>query len=198
MERLEAEVVPVPRPDTENPLPTQILYSDKEYRGLLWPCTDEESSGTPLLYAGGFPQGKAHLQAPKFITAALPTSAQYPLLFIPGRVLLQAKREMDVVEGKLNKVSRDEYLEIHPEDAAALRLSEGEPVEMAVNGHRLHAKALITDKTHKGTVSSTSLFGQLAEDIQASEYPDPMSKVPGLSISAVTVQKSSTSKPDTT
>ena len=189
MQRLESEAIPVPRPETENPLPTQVLYSDKEYRGLLWPCASQESADTPILYADSFPGGKAHLLVPDFRTVSLPTNSKYPLLLIAGRVLLQPERETEVQKGTLNQVRRDELLEMNPEDAAALGLSEGDPVEVAVNGHRLHARAFISEKTHRGTVSSTYLFGQLAVELQASKDPDPMSKAPGLSISAVRVEK---------
>ena len=120
----------------------------------------------------------------------IPTSDRYPLVFIPGRVLLQSEQEMEVVKGDRNTISREEILQINPEDADGLGLSSGESVELAINGHRLNAKALITNKTHKGTVSSTSLFGQLAVDLQANERPGAMSTVPGLVISAARVAKS--------
>ena len=52
-QRLEGEGILVARPDTDNPLPVQVLYSDKEYRGIQWPCTTRSHIGTPILYADG-------------------------------------------------------------------------------------------------------------------------------------------------
>ena len=187
--KLEAESVLVARPNPDNPMPTQLLYSDKEYRGIQWPCPTEDHSGTPVLYADGFPIGRARLIPPNF-RAAEPTShEEYPLLYVPGRVLLQSERTMAVVKGRLNSIERDELLELSPEDAGSLGIEEGDPVEVVTPCRRLQAKATVVEGSPKGIVSSTFLFGQLAVELEASEEPDAYSKVPGLMVTPVKVAK---------
>ena len=117
---LEAEAVLVARPDPSNPLPIQLLYSDKERPGLQWPCPSQDHEGTPVLYADGFPNGKAKLMAPDFKSAMPPVREGYPFLFVPGRVLLQSQREIEVVKGRSNHIERDELVELSPEDAGNL------------------------------------------------------------------------------
>ena len=186
--RLEAEATLVGRPDPSNPLPIQVLYSEKEHRGLQWPCTGEDHGGTPVLYADGFPRTRARLAAPDF-RAAHPTSDGYQLLYVPGRVLLQSHREMEVVKGSQNQISRDELFELNPEDAADLGVGEGDLVEVGTPRGHVRGKATIREEALRGTVSSTGLFGHLAVELEASEQPDPMSSVPGLAIAPATVAK---------
>ena len=66
MEQLEKEAVKVARPDIDNPLPTQVLYSDKEYKGRIWPSGPDGTPGEEILYAGGIPHVKAKFEVPDF------------------------------------------------------------------------------------------------------------------------------------
>ena len=42
---------------------------------------------------------------------------------------------------------------------------------------------------HKGLISTTALFGQLATELDRSDAPDPMLKVEGLSLVPVRVER---------
>ena len=188
--RLDAEAILVARPDPANPLPIQLLYSDKEYRGLQWPCPNDSHSGTAILYADGFSDSKARLIAPEFKAVEPSAREDYPFLLVPGRVLLQSQRELEVVKDRLNRINRDELVELNPEDAGGLGIEEGDPVEIRTPHRRFQGKAAIREGTQRGIVSSTGLFGQLAVELEASEEPDPMSRVPGLVITPAAVVKS--------
>ena len=191
-QRLEGEATLVARPDPANPLPIQLLYSEKEHGGLLWPCPTADHKGTPVLYAEGFPEGKARLVAPEFKTADLPPREGYPFLYVPGRVLLQSQRKIEVVTGQLNRIERAELIELNPGDAGSLGIEEGDSVEIRTPLHCFRGEASIREEVQNGIVSSTGLFGQLAVQLESSEEPDPMSKVPGLVITPASVAKAST------
>ena len=60
---------------------------------------------------------------------------------------------------------------------------------MAGEGWHATAAAYITERSHPGVVSMTTLFGELATSLQLSEDPDPMSKIPGLRVCPVRVNK---------
>ena len=187
--RLEAEAIPVGRPDPANPLPIQLLYSDKEHPGLQWPCPEEAHAGTAILYSDGFPDGSARLVAPDFRVAEKPAGDDYPLLLAPGRVLLQSQRQLEIVSGRLNHIERDELVELHSKDARELGIVEGDKVEVRTPTGRLQGIAAVTSGGSRGVVSSTGLFGQLAVELQASEEPEPMSRVAGLVVSPAAVAK---------
>ncbi len=188
LERLEAEAVITLRPPTDNPLPNQVLNSDKWYPGLQWPVPEASHKGTPILYAEGFPNGRARLMPVRTTTAKLSANG-HGMLLVPGRVLLQSEREIKIVHGKLNRIQRDEQLEVHPQDAQRLGLAQGDAVEVEIPQGRVKARVVISEKVYPGHLYITYLFGQLAVELEASEDPDPMARVPGLVITPARVVK---------
>ena len=97
--RLEGEAVLVARPDPSNPLPIQVLYSEKEHKGLQLPCTGPDHPGTPCLFEEGFTgDNRPTIAAPEFRTVHLNGAGEQSLLLVPGRVLY-SDRPMEVVSG---------------------------------------------------------------------------------------------------
>ena len=90
--------------------------------------------------------------------------------------------------GKRNVIERDEVVEIHPEDAQDLDIVEGEFVEVISSRDRLRAVARLTG-VHRGMMSYTSLFGDVATRLDASSEPDPIMNVEGLPLVNVRVEK---------
>ena len=187
--RLEKEGRLVLRPDISSPLPTQLLYSDKEFRGIQWPCPDDNSKGTPILYSEGFAHRKVKFVVPRFRKAKLAYKDEAPFIFTPGRVLIQSEREMEVIKGKENQILRNEVIEINRDDAEMLGIEEGDLVEVHTNNSTVHGNASFSNDVQRGVVSTTFLFGQLMVDLEASKDPDPMSSVPGLAIVPARVMK---------
>jgi predicted molibdopterin-dependent oxidoreductase YjgC len=188
--RLRREAVLTLRPDPLYPQPTQLLYSDRVSQGIQWPCLDEEDEGTAVLYADGFPPGKALLMAVDSPSPLPEQPADFPLMLTPGRVLLQEGRDTVVFnEDGMNRIRRDEQVELHPESAAALGLSDGESVSVVSETDRWDGTVRVTDTVAPGVVSMTTLFGELAVALQASEEPDPMARVPGLVVQAVRLER---------
>ena len=187
--RLESEGKLVLGTRTESPQPTQVLYAGKEYSGIQWPCPDADHPSTPVLYQDGFPLEKAQPATPEFRLDTRGPSLDYPLWLVPGRVLLQADREMEVVKGRRNKIVRKERMELNPADARSWAIEAGDRVEVQTAGARLEGVAWLTDSVPAGVVATTGLFGQLAVDLQSSEEWDPASRVPGLQIVPAAVVK---------
>ena len=188
-QRLRREAVLTLRPDPVYPQPTQMLHSDRVSQGILWPCRDEEDKGTPVLYANGFPNGKARLM-PVDPPSPMPEQvADFPLMLTPGRVLLQQDRDTIVFnDNGMNRIRRDELVELHPESAAALGMSDGDKVTVVSETERWAGVVRVTEAVPPGAVSMTTLFGELAVALQASEEPDPMARVPGLVVRPVRVE----------
>ncbi len=208
--RLEAASTLALRSVLDSPQPTQMLYTRREYRGLQWPVAGEAGAGTPVLYLEGFPSGKVDLIAPQFRPSPDQRDEAYPVWFLPGRVLLQHDRDTRVeidstglpvtgshatgshatgrpaagsrAGGNLNRIVREELVELNPTDAAAWAIREGDPVEVQTRQGRLAGVARLDSALPAGAVAATTLFGQLAVDLQNSAEPDPMSKTPGLDI----------------
>ena len=172
----------------ESPQPTQVLYASREDRGLQWPI-QADGKGSPILYEDGFKDRRAEPITPAFTVAEGPENGDFPLWFVPGRVLLQQDRETRIVKGRRNTIQRDEVVELNPADAASLSIEDGGKVEVEMEVGRLAGLAKISEAVPAGVVASTSLFGQLAVDLQGSEEMEPATKVPGLEIRRARVNK---------
>ena len=173
------------------PLPSQLLPSEGgQNQGVQWPCSGSDDQGTGILYAQGSGGRKHTLLAMELSDAPTMTTPEYPLLFLPGRVLQQPQRGIEIeVIGEKNHIQRDEVLQIHPADASALGIGEGDWVEATSAREQIRARAHISESATPKTVSVTYLFGELATRLESSEDPDPMSKVPTLDMAPVRVAK---------
>jgi predicted molibdopterin-dependent oxidoreductase YjgC len=187
--RLETEGGLVLRTGPESPQPTQVLYAVREQTGIQWPCTGQSAESTPTLYSDAFPMEKAEVETPQFRAADAQIDPDYPVWFVPGRVLMQPQRQVQVIKGRRNHIVRDEWVELNPADAAGWEIAEGDDVEVHTRERRLKGRARLTESVPAGVVAATTLFGQLAVDLQASEELDPASKVAGLDICRARVVK---------
>ena len=178
--RLENEGKLVLKTQLESPQPTQVLYASRQHRGLQWPCPAADHGGTPTLYSQGFGETKAVPLTPSFYASPPQPPEGFPLWFAPGRVLLQQHREMEVVKGKRNRIKREEWVEVNPDDAATLGIAEGDKVAVETEDQLLPGVARFNPDVPRGVVASTALFGQLAIDMQASEEFEPASMLEGL------------------
>ena len=188
-QRLEDESSLVLRTNLESPQPTQVLHASKEYRGIQWPCEEAGAPSTPTMYVDGFQDRKADPATPEFRIPVKQADADYPAWLVPGRVLLQNQREMQIIRGKRNRIERPEWVELNTADAAAWSIGEGDEVEVHTGNGQLAGLARLADSVPSGVISVTSIFGQLAVDLQANEDPDAASKVPGLDIRPARVLK---------
>jgi formate dehydrogenase major subunit/formate dehydrogenase alpha subunit len=187
--RLEASGGLVFRTHLDSPQPTQVLYSGREHRGIQWPCLSPEAETTPTLYAGGFPGQKADFETPQFLVVEPPRESQYPALLVPGRVLLQADREFEVVKGQRNRIVREERLELNPGDAAAWGIQDGDMVEASDGGQGVTGRAALLPSIPPGVIGVTSLFGEMILELQDSPHPTPASRLPGLRIRPARIAK---------
>ena len=187
-ERLARESVLVMQTGVEAPRPTQLLYTSREERGIQWPCPSDDSPSSPVLYSDGFPYGKAEPVAPRFRQAEWPADSEFPALLAPGRVLLQRERETGIEAGDLNRIVRDELVQLNPTDAAAWNIADGEPVAIATAGNRITGVASLDAAVPSGVAAITTLFGELAIELQTSEDINPMARVPGLVVEPCRVE----------
>jgi predicted molibdopterin-dependent oxidoreductase YjgC len=172
----------------ESPRPTQILYTSREERGIQWPCPTADGPTSPVLYEDGFPNGKAEPGAPRFRLIDWATDSEYPGLLAPGRVLLQRERDTSIEHGDLNRIVRDEEVQLHPDDAAAWNVADGDPVVVATATNRITGVAKHNVSVPPGVVAITTLFGELAIELQMSEDVNPMSRVTGLLVEPCRVE----------
>ena len=188
---LRATYQDIAKPDDSLPVPTQMQYTGKVRNGIIWPYDQAAQSPDGILYKDNTLATKPQLAAIRSITDSKLTSKEYPLIFVPGRTLRLDEDQTEVDRsGTYNTVSRTEFVDMNPVDANVLDLKAGDEVNVAYNGHSLEATVRLMDSIHAGTISSTTLFGELAVQLDASSEFDVMNKVPGLVVAPAKVTTS--------
>jgi formate dehydrogenase alpha subunit len=157
--------------------------------GLQWPCPTTNHPGTATLFMDGFSTDrKARFITPR--EQAIPeTSRDFPLLFVPGRVLAKPNEDIKIVETHgHNQIVNEDILEMNADDAKGLGVRDGELLELITPVNRKLYRAKLNGGL-SGIVTSTTLFGELATELDTSEQFDPMLRVPRLDIIPARVGK---------
>jgi formate dehydrogenase major subunit/formate dehydrogenase alpha subunit len=171
------------------PLYGGVSHQRLESGGLQWPCPSPDHPGTPTLYQEGFPGGKAQVVPITPVRVPSRTTSQFPFLLVPGRVLAVHDQEVNVLRGEgLNRIQREQPVEVHPEDAQAARLADGDVVEVVTSGARFRGRVRASGSL-RGVVAFAGLFGELATTVASSRDPDPMLRVPGLEVAPARLER---------
>ncbi|MGW2489063.1 molybdopterin-dependent oxidoreductase [Streptomyces sp. NPDC001606] len=180
-ERLRTTPVQWPAATPDGPDRNPIRYLDE--------------NGSPVFPT---PSGRAVFHARPYLPAAEMPDDDYPYLLNTGRLqhhwhtLTKTARV-----AKLNRLAPGPFVEVHPRDAAALGLADGDSVEVASRRGRAVLPALVTDRVRPGCCFApfhwNDLFGEyLSVNAVTSDAVDPLSYQPELKVCAVSLTRVST------
>jgi len=126
-------------------------------RGLPWPCPSPDHPGTEVLYADGFPRGKARFLPPLdgFDEGNDP---EYPLTLLTGPVLFHSG-SLSAHSPGLLKIRGENSAEIHPEDAGKFGLADGEKAVLESRQGRCEVRVQISRKVPPGVLFLPYPFG---------------------------------------
>ena len=101
--------------------------------------------------------------------------------------MLDLDRDAQIItEKSKNKITRSTIIEISTEDAEISNITEGDEIKLVGDEFELSGKAHING-LQRGIVSSTSLFGNLIEQIASSNDPNKISNMEKLSLRKVKI-----------
>jgi formate dehydrogenase major subunit/formate dehydrogenase alpha subunit len=157
--------------------------------GVQWPCQSPSHAGTPLLYADGFPSGKARL-APIDYKAPRNGRSEYPLALTIDPALYQFDSgTWTRLTPGLQQLRGEELAELNPEDARRLGVAEGQRVRIVSVRGQLEAKAKLTDGTLPGQVALTGQFWEVPTHQVTEGTLEPVGKGPTVQSTRVRVEK---------
>ena len=167
-----------------------ITYKRIAKRGIQWPCPTLDHPGTPYLFKGGFPKGKAAFTVVRYRPSEELPDDEYPFLLSTGRQLFQyhtgsMTRRIDAI----NKVSPSAYIEINPDDANRLGIHDGDTVKVSSRRGSTHINVLISRRPTKGVVFIPFHFREAAANLLTNTALDPISKIPELKVCAVKIEQ---------
>ncbi|MGW1893050.1 molybdopterin-dependent oxidoreductase [Streptomyces sp. NPDC002004] len=202
-ERLRTTPVQWPAPAADGPDRSPVRYLND---GVSQTLLEREDGSRPRL---AFPTASGRAQffpRPHLPPAELPDD-DYPFVLNTGR--LQHQWHTMTKTGKVAKLARLDrgpFVEVHPEDAGALGIAEGDHVEVASRRGRAVLPAVVTDRVRRGTCFApfhwNDLFGEyLSINAVTNDAVDPVSFQPEFKACAVTLTRTAAplaaARPDT-
>ncbi|GLW53603.1 molybdopterin-dependent oxidoreductase [Kitasatospora phosalacinea] len=170
---------------------------------VQWPAADPDGPDrNPIRYL--LPDGTPHFPTPSGRAAFHPRphldpaelpDDDYLFALNTGRLPHQWHTLTKTAKvAKLAKLNPSPFVEIHPEDAAALGIVEGDGVEVSSRRGRAVLPATVTDRVQKGSCFApfhwNDLFGEyLSVNAVTSDAVDPLSFQPELKYCAVSLTK---------
>jgi ferredoxin-nitrate reductase len=170
----------------------------RQERQVYWPCASEADPGQKRRYLDRVfptPDGRARFLPREHRPARETTDHEFPLVLTTGR--LYAHWHTLTRTAKCDKLVRREpgpYLEIHPEDAGALGVGEGELVQVSSRRGTVRLPARLSTAATPGTVFVPFHWGDLFAPANAVNYLtisalDTLSKQPELKFCAVSLER---------
>lgn len=167
-----------------------ITYERLENEQLQWPCPSEDHPGTPFLFEGTFPRGRALFSAIEWHQPNEVTDKEYPLTLTTGRVLCQYHTGTMTRRSKeIEDADRGPHVEINPADAQSLGISDGETVIAKTRRGKISLPAYITDVVGKGVVFIPFHYKEASVNLLTNDALDPVCKIPEAKVCAVRIEK---------
>jgi len=170
----------------------------KQKRTVQWPYSAGSEKGTQRLFTDHqfyTPNRRAQIHAVPDGNSSEPTDEDFPLVLTTGRIRDQWHTMTKTGRvAKLNQHSPQPYLQIHPDDARARGIREGQLVEVKGRRGQVRVKAQITDDVRPGLCFLPMHWGKILNNngVRANNLTsaliDPRSKEPDFKFSAVEVQ----------
>ncbi len=167
-----------------------ITYGRIEKRGIHWPCPTLEHPGTPYLFKGGFPRGKAVFSVVKYRPSKELPDKEYSFMLSTGRHLFHYHTGTMIRKGDtLNNIVSEAYVELNTEDASRLGVSNGQKVKVSSRRGSIEVKAQVSEKVGEGRVFIPFHYKEAAANMLTNSALDPISKIPELKVCAVKIEK---------
>jgi len=167
-----------------------ISYPRIEENGLSWPCPDQDHPGTPILHVGGFTRGKGLFTALEHREPAEAPSDDYPFTMTTGRILYQYHTgSMSRRCEPLDFMAPRCEIEINPDDAAELNVSDGDKIMVTSRRGEIVATAKVTDMVPAKVIFVPFHYAEAAANRLTIAELDPVAKIPEYKVCAVKLKK---------
>lgn len=170
-----------------------ITYGRIEKWGLQWPCPTADHPGTPYLFKGGFPRGKAAFSVIEYTPSKELPDEEYPFMLSTGRHLFHYHTGTMIRKGDaLNSLAPEAYVELNPDDAKRMDIGNGQRVRVSSRRGAIEVKALYSERVGEGKVFIPFHYKEAAANVLTNTALDPVSKIPELKVCAVKIEKITT------
>ena len=167
-----------------------IHYDRIEEDGLHWPCPNREHPGTPYLHKGRFSRGPGLFHAVEYLPPEELPDEEYPYLLTTGRMYVHYHTgTMSRRSPSLNKEVEEGYVEINPQEAKALGISQGERIKIRSRRGEIQIKADLSERVERNTIFIPFHFAESAANVLTNPALDTIAKIPEYKVCAVRIEK---------
>jgi len=166
-----------------------ISYSRLERpEALQWPAPTNEHPGTSVMHQGEFSRGLGNFAAPEYAEPNERVSEEYPFILVTGRNLYHYNSGTQTRRTGLSEFRDTDLLEIHPDDAASLGISDGDEVILSSPRNEVKMVVHISDSLRKGNLFTTFHFPEVDVNSVLSASADGYTNCPEYKVQAVAVK----------
>jgi len=159
--------------------------------GLQYPVPDEDSPGTPFLFADGFPtaDGRASFVPVEALPPSELPDEEFPFVMGTGRQMYHWHTgTMTRRSEGLDAREPVPVVEIHPADAAALGVADGDTVRITSRRGSIVIGARLSERQAPGQIFVPMHFREAAANLLTNPKLDPYAKIASFKVSAVRVE----------
>jgi len=158
---------------------------------VQWPCNEEAPRGTPVMHIEQFVRGKGLFVETDYVPTEEKTNRKFPLLLTTGRILSQYNVGAQTRRTENNVWHDEDVLEVHPSDAEATGVRDGELVSLASRKGDITLRATITTRVKPGVVYTTFHNPETGANVVTTEYSDWATNCPEYKVTAVRITPAS-------
>ena len=154
---------------------------------VQWPCNEAAPKGTPIMHIDQFVRGKGLFVETDYVPTEEKANRKFPLLLTTGRILSQYNVGAQTRRTDNNIWHDEDVLEVHPSDAEATGVRNGELVSLASRKGDITLRANITTRVKPGVVYTTFHNPETGANVVTTEYSDWATSCPEYKVTAVRI-----------
>ena len=155
-------------------------------RGLQWPCWNRRHKGSAMLHKGRFTRGRGRFHVVHDRPPAELPSAEYPLLLTTGRILEHWHTgSMTHRSRVLETLAPESRIEINPQDAAELGVTEGDTLSIKSRRGQVRSKARTSRRVSPGQTFMAFHWQDAPANSLTNPSVDPVANIPEYKVASV-------------
>ena len=158
-----------------------------EAGSLQWPVNDAHPEGAEVMHVGEFVRGKGNFVTTEYVPTTERTNRKFPLLLTTGRILSQYNVGAQTRRTENDLWWDEDVLEIHPSDAQAYGINDGQWVSLKSRKGEITLHAKLSDRMAPGVVYTTFHHPSTGANVVTTDNVDWATSCPEYKVTAVAV-----------
>ena len=167
---------------------TNVSFDALDAAGSLqWPVNDAHPDGTEVMHVDEFVRGKGMFIPTEYQPTTERANRKFPLLLTTGRILSQYNVGAQTRRTENNQWWEEDVLEIHPSDAEAQGINDGQWVSLKSRKGEITLRAKHSDRMQPGVVYTTFHHPDTGANVVTTDNVDWATSCPEYKVTAVAV-----------